>query len=225
MGSLDLIQDHTFVSAEGLQRCGYHYPSQGVCTALEEEHLLGSKGDILPHAWVGPAGSEGRVGANTECQLLPCGMLRLARVHGDRKPEYLPTPPMTEVVGDIPEPVSVRLGLDPLTVPKMAMDIIPAVQAWDALSAQVRDTILAKSRGYGNAWQEQGYMGNLARVLSKTSRLKNLLWRDGGPDMSVDMDGGDADPEAESVLDTLLDLSALCALAVANIEEGNKWGR
>lgn len=108
--------------------------------------------------------------------------------------------------------------------PVQATDLIPAVQAWDAYSAQVRELIIKKSEGYGNAWQAQGYMGNLGRVLSKVSRLKSLLWKDTGPDFSVALDGSDRDPQAESVIDTLRDLGAVAAFAVANLDEGNRWG-
>jgi hypothetical protein len=99
-----------------------------------------------------------------------------------------------------------------------------ALSVWQAHTDMVL-ALLKTKQAYGNAWQEQGYMGNLARIQSKTSRLKNMLWRDDGPDMSVAMDGSDKDPAAETVLDTLLDLSALCAMAIANIEDGNRWGK
>lgn len=102
--------------------------------------------------------------------------------------------------------------------------MISAVDAWDAFSEEVRQLIVDKSAGYGNAWQEQGYMGNLARVLSKASRIKNLAWRDNSLDDSVAMDGSDVDPNFESVEDTLKDSAALCAFFVANLREGRRWG-
>jgi hypothetical protein len=107
--------------------------------------------------------------------------------------------------------------------------IIPAPereQFWPGSALSVwqghADAVLAmlkNKQAYGNAWQEQGYMGNLARVLSKTSRLKNMLWSDQSDHTAWTEEG------QESVLDTLYELSALCALAIANIEEGNRWGK
>jgi hypothetical protein len=75
---------------------------------------------------------------------------------------------------------------------------------------------LQKKKGstYGEAWRGQGYMGNVARVLSKASRLKNMLWRD----MEI------ASSE-ESVTDTAQDMINLLAFFLINKIEGNKWGR
>lgn len=70
-----------------------------------------------------------------------------------------------------------------------------------------------KSAGYGNAWWEQGSMGNLARVLSKAARLKNMLWRD--------MPLADS---SESVTDTALDLINLGGFFIMNTRDGNRWG-
>lgn len=105
--------------------------------------------------------------------------------------------------------------------PVHATDTIPAVQAWDAYSAMVRDLIIRKV-GYGNSWQHQGYMGNIGRVLSKADRLKETTWRDQRPD---DSEVDSPDRANESILDTLLDLGPLAAFAIANIDEGNRWGR
>lgn len=71
----------------------------------------------------------------------------------------------------------------------------------------------AKTKGYGNAWQDQGWMGNLARIMSKTSRLKNMLWQ------SFDMQSAE-----ESTQDTLLDQINLSAFMVRNMAAGNRWG-
>lgn len=94
-----------------------------------------------------------------------------------------------------------------------------AEAVWQAHADAVA-ALLKKKKAYGNAWVEQGYMGNLARILSKVSRVKNMMWRD-----PSDEEFGTGTAFDESVLDTLYDLSALCALAIANIEEGNRWGR
>lgn len=71
-----------------------------------------------------------------------------------------------------------------------------------------------KSHLYGSTWHEQGFMGNIARVLSKCSRLKTMLWRD----FQV------TDSE-ETVEDTLLDMMNLGAFTLLNWRAGNKWGK
>lgn len=108
-------------------------------------------------------------------------------------------------------------GVQPVVAPEA---VIAFTAHADATLALVRE----KDKAYGGAWQKQGYMGNLSRIMSKTARLENMMWRDGGPDVSVAMDGSDADPGTEHVLETLHDLMALCAFMASNIEEGNKWG-
>lgn len=92
-----------------------------------------------------------------------------------------------------------------------------AGNAWQAHASAVAE-LLTEKQAYGDAWKRQGYMGNLARILSKAARLENMVWRDiNDPNIQED--------QTESVQDTLLDLSALCALMLANLEEGNRWGR
>ena len=110
----------------------------------------------------------------------------------------------------LPETISVR-GQEEQLWPGSARAV------WRAHSDMVADLLKTKE-AYGDAWVAQGYMGNIGRILSKNSRLKNMMWRD--------ETGSGYVPEGdESVLDTLKDLSALCAFAIANIEEGNRWGR
>jgi hypothetical protein len=102
--------------------------------------------------------------------------------------------------------------------PVHAIDTIPAVQAWDAMAAQVRDLLVRKA-GYGNSWQHQGYMGNIGRILSKADRLKEMEWRDWDPARSNDH------AAEEAITETLIDIAPLVAFALANIEEDNRWGR
>ena len=71
-----------------------------------------------------------------------------------------------------------------------------------------------KNRDYSDAWRRQGWAGNVARVLSKAARLKNMLWRD-QPQMGTE----------ETVEDTLLDMINLCAFTIINIRENNRWGK
>lgn len=165
------------------------------------------------HEYVGDAGNE--------CRYRPHATARVCR---ERKGH-----PIHDGVGGVsvtPVMAAAQIGEGirrAFGMPEVhAHDTIPAVQAWDAYTAQVRDTIIRKSAGYGDAWQEQGYMGNLARVLSKSARLKNMCWKDG---TWLDTGGEEAEVEQEQVQDTLVDLGALCAFLVANLEEGNRWGR
>lgn len=79
---------------------------------------------------------------------------------------------------------------------------------------EVVDLITMKDAQYGGAWRDQGYMGNVARVLSKAARLKNLMWCDEDPSETLE----------EPVMDTLIDMIALAAFTVVNLREGNRWG-
>lgn len=79
-----------------------------------------------------------------------------------------------------------------------------------------------KQRQYGDAWRKQGYMGQVARIKSKTDRLDNLLWRD------ADGNGyplpANWDRDGETVVDTALDLINLAAMFVVNFTNENRWG-
>lgn len=79
---------------------------------------------------------------------------------------------------------------------------------------KVLQIVLRKNEDYGAAWRDQGWMGNVARILSKTSRLKSLLWQDFQRETS-----------SESVDDTVQDLIALCVFFLLNRGVENKWGR
>lgn len=140
-----------------------------------------------------------------------CGAVAGSKLHAGFAPTYLPVPTPTKRAYD-------ELFVDRVGPVQHWPGSAEAV--WSAHSQVVADLIKGKSAGYGNAWVEQGYMGNLARVLSKTSRLKNMMWRD-----ADDTSAKDYGTQQESVLDTLMDLSALCAFAIANLEDGNRWGR
>lgn len=76
--------------------------------------------------------------------------------------------------------------------------------------------IRKKNAMYGDAWRQQGYMGNLARILSKAARLKAVMWRSDPPPLSAQ--------EGETVLDTARDLIALAAFFIINYEQENGWG-
>lgn len=217
MGSLTLITDHSAMPDSGA--CRFQYVDR-TCDRASREHLFNSDGSMNPHAWLGPADESGQF-KNTRCRVDKCGRLRLAKMHASFGPEYLPEEPKTQAVGGmrLEQEGKMQDFFLPMAKPVHAVDLIPAVQAWDAFSAQVRDTIVRKSQGYGDAWRRQGYMGNLARVLSKSARLDNMLWCD------VDQGMTDGPDTQESVTETLVDLGAMAAFTVANLEEGNRWGR
>lgn len=80
----------------------------------------------------------------------------------------------------------------------------------EALALQGR-----KGFAYGETWREQGWMGNLGRVLGKVSRIRHMLWRD----TSTQRQSAD-----EPVDETLLDTINIAAFALINYRNGNKWG-
>lgn len=88
------------------------------------------------------------------------------------------------------------------------------VQQVAKIMEQVLDLIIAKSQSYGEAWREQGWQGNVARVLSKSTRIKNMLWQD-----------FEVQDKKEGVEDTFMDLIAISCFAIINRRNGNKWGR
>lgn len=70
-----------------------------------------------------------------------------------------------------------------------------------------------KNKTYGDAWRKQGWMGNLARMMSKMSRIKHMGWRDHSMDNSN-----------ESLADSALDLVNITGFFIINRSEDNKWG-
>lgn len=74
--------------------------------------------------------------------------------------------------------------------------------------------LFEKDKDYQGAWREQGYMGQTARILSKASRLKNMLWRMHSRESA-----------SEPLQDTVRDLANLCFLWLLNRKHGNTWGR
>lgn len=142
-----------------------------------------------------------------------------AKVHMGYAPDYIPT------LGDKltsagEEAIKAMIWPVAEAPPKEQFWPGSAEAVWQEYNRQVAE-LLTMKRAYGNAWQKQGYMGNLARIMSKTARLENLLWRDHSePGNST----AASDAEDEMVLDTLRDLGALCAFMVSNIEMKNRWG-
>jgi hypothetical protein len=90
-----------------------------------------------------------------------------------------------------------------------------AIQALSEVFEDALNLAASKNASYGDAWRRQGWMGNFARIHSKTSRLKNMIWRD-----DKDLDGADK----ETIEDTLLDLINLAGFMMINRTDRNKWG-
>jgi hypothetical protein len=72
-----------------------------------------------------------------------------------------------------------------------------------------------KDAAYGGAWRRQGYMGNLARLMSKSDRLRNMLWNNRA---------SYGEDQSETVQDTLQDMANIVGFMYRNYEEGNQWG-
>ena len=75
-------------------------------------------------------------------------------------------------------------------------------------------TMHEKNKLYAGAWREQGWMGNMARIMSKVTRLRTMLWQDVPTENAT-----------ESVDDSLLDLINLAIFMALNRQGGNRWGR
>jgi hypothetical protein len=78
---------------------------------------------------------------------------------------------------------------------------------------EMADLYVEKTVYYGDAWRQQGWMGNLARIMSKVARLRNMSWR------RDPIDNG-----KETTEDTLLDLANLSVFGLLNRRDGNFWG-
>jgi hypothetical protein len=72
---------------------------------------------------------------------------------------------------------------------------------------------VSKNKQYRDAWRKQGWMGNLARIMSKTERLRAMCWRNTA-----------MESRNEPVQDTLLDLINLSAFFLINKGNDNQWG-
>lgn len=88
-----------------------------------------------------------------------------------------------------------------------------AQQQFAQVLQEMANLYAEKTVGYGSAWREQGWMGNLARIMSKASRLRNMNWRREPIDIAD-----------ETTEDTLLDLANLAVFGLINHRDGNFWG-
>jgi hypothetical protein len=94
---------------------------------------------------------------------------------------------------------------------KQIAPLLPAGYIRILLSAA--ELVAQKNIAYADAWKEQGWRGNLARVMSKNARLRNMLWR---RVPVVD--------EEEPVERTMLDAINLLAFMGVNLRLSNEWG-
>ena len=99
-------------------------------------------------------------------------------------------------------------GLDP------AVKGAATLEAMAHMMSEALQVTERKNVGYGDAWRQQGWMGNTARILSKASRLKNMVWQD--------YEFGDG---VETVDETVRDMMNLCVFFLMNRGQENKWGR
>jgi hypothetical protein len=72
-----------------------------------------------------------------------------------------------------------------------------------------------KNRHYGDSWRNQGWRGNISRMLEKAGRIRKMVWRSG----DVLLNGGSEHPR-----ETLLDMLNTVAFAIINIDDRVEWG-
>lgn len=72
-----------------------------------------------------------------------------------------------------------------------------------------------KNVTYQDAWREHGWRGSLGKVLTKSARLRNMLWRS---------NNGLMNGERETPRETALDMINHLVFMVMNMDEGREWG-
>lgn len=72
-----------------------------------------------------------------------------------------------------------------------------------------------KNRTYKDAWKEHGWRGSLGKVLTKATRLRNMLWQ---------ANAGLFNGEKEHPREIAIDMINHLAFFVANLEDGREWG-
>lgn len=121
----------------------------------------------------------------------------------------------------MPDPIRIAFPLGPgASLELLVPENYAAEEGWHTLLtatevlAGALATMKAKDRLYGGAWREQGWMGNLARVMSKAARLRKMLWRD-----------CPLEDANEPIQDTIQDMINLLVFLTLNRQGGNRWGR
>lgn len=80
--------------------------------------------------------------------------------------------------------------------------------------AEAARLFASKNASYQDSWRDQGWRGNVARVMEKAKRIRSLLWRP-----SVLLNGSKEHPR-----ETLMDVINTCAFAIINMDDGVEWG-
>jgi hypothetical protein len=83
-----------------------------------------------------------------------------------------------------------------------------------AILREAADVFAMKNASYQDSWRDQGWRGNVSRVLEKAKRIRSLLWR-----QSVLLNGSKEHPR-----ETLLDIVNTCVFAIINMDDGVEWG-
>lgn len=84
----------------------------------------------------------------------------------------------------------------------------------DEIYAEASRLFAIKNASYQDSWRDQGWRGNVSRVLEKAKRIRSLLWR-----QSVLLNGSKEHPR-----ETLMDIMNTCAFAIINMDDGVEWG-
>lgn len=85
----------------------------------------------------------------------------------------------------------------------------------EAIFTEAATLFKSKNAAYGDSWRHNGWRGNLSRIMEKTGRLRNMLWRDG----NVLLNGGKEHPR-----ETALDMINTLAFMIANMDDGVEYG-
>lgn len=72
-----------------------------------------------------------------------------------------------------------------------------------------------KNARYQDSWRQQGWRGNLSRILEKGARLRAMLWQPGTPLLNG---------EKEHPRETALDMINTLTFMVINMDDGREWG-
>ena len=114
------------------------------------------------------------------------------------------------------DPARVRLRLIDLPPEIQGSTLHTTLTMMTEVFEECLNLVARKSMGYGQAWREQGWMGNAARIMSKGARLKGLIWRETPQVMEQ--------AAYESIEDTAMDSINLNAFFLVNRRTSNKWG-
>jgi len=81
--------------------------------------------------------------------------------------------------------------------------------------AEAARLFASKNLHYGDSWRDQGWRGNVSRVLEKAKRVRNMVWRGG----NILLNGTKEHPR-----ETMLDMINTLAFAIINMDDGVEWG-